>query len=355
MKYIRHIIALTIFLTISFCCYLLYKMHLEEEKKLNEQVGEIFWKAIHKDSDLRLDELNVPWVNITASENPPGSLRKGGGIIRSSAGEEFIPYSEIERPPKHLRSLFMDQSFLNTKNPLSAIRLDSMFKAHLTDLLPDAATLVYCYNWTKNTVEYSDPDTLLSKSRIASPWIKIGMKHELLLRAYVEYPLQYMLKALWYKSYPFLFVVFLLLGMLGYFYYKMKKVSNPVILQNDTDEKKNKLLPSADSIQTIDDQPFYFRGKRIVSTNQNLLIFKLFLTKPEHTLEHQEIISALWGDNLFEYHQRLRKCMQRFREFLGEEFPEAELVSIKGKGYRLYFPYEDELPVTAPEQEDRPV
>ena len=349
MKYIRHIISLTIFLTISFFCYQLYKMQAEEMKKLNKQVEKIFWQAIQRDADLRLDELNIPWIRVITNdfENSNSPFKTGGGTLRSKNGDEFIPYSNIERPPQHLEGLYMDQSYLSDKNPLSAVRLDSMFKECLKDLLPDAATLVYYCNRTKDTVEYSARDTVLTKSRIASPWINIGMSHELLLRAYVGYPTKYVSKEVWLEAYPFLFVVLILLGILMYFFYKMKKTPAPVVLQNNPEIGKTEFQRPANSGRSVGVQPFYFRGKKIVSTNQNLVIFKLFLSKPERVLEHQEIICALWGNKLFDYNQRLRKCMQRFREFLSEEFPESELISIKGKGYRLHFPYEENSPVTA--------
>lgn len=333
---------------------------VDENIKLN--IEEFFWNAISKECNGRLTKLNAFVIRGIGLPDILNKSRGSGVSIKSSEGEVFVPYNELnKRPEKFYRVINMDQTYLAIESPIQIEQLDSFFQKELEENQIKTKTFLYFRDNKNNREGWSCPYTpsLFPDKDICLDSIEVGVQKELFLKAYIHYPYMFVAGKVSKKIFPYvtfpLAAIILLIGVyynIHYFWLKRNRkelMFEPVLPNGNlptenassNEDESNSICeyveppkkPRNDICWDEKTMTFYYYEHQVPLSRQNYHLLTLFLSKPDGVLTKEEIVKALWG-NLHDAQTRLIKCMQRFRsQFDG--IPEIEVVTGKMNYYQF--------------------
>lgn len=341
---------------------------------LKIQIDSSLWSVICVYPDFRINQIQVPYhsLNGTESSESVSQPEKKGIYITRESGITYIPYNDIIKRPesRELRKLYAQHSLLNMAGHVDVKQIDSLFQEKLTEKHVYAESLTIYQNLDSGRIEYSTIDTLAYfDSSLHTEIIKVGSTSEVRYQSFVTYPYGYVIKTITKANLPYLIIISaLLITLISLCIQKRVRRLRAIrdakrekeieaLVEIAKKEVKERIEEEFRAIKTQDGVPVvevdninkvcrtlnYYYDRKIQGgmSCQNKELMTLFLHKPYHTLLQSEVIIGLWGGMVIGHKERLKKCIQRFRECLEKYMPELSLVTIKGKGYTLIIPNPD--------------
>lgn len=343
---------------------------------LKIEIDSSLWHTISIYPEFAINKRNIPHVSLYGTEAEEISEKenhtKKGIYITTEQGLTFHPYNDSITKPNtlELRKMHSLNSLLNMAGHIKVKEIDSLFNEKLIEKEIYVNSLTVYHNLDSGRIEYSTTDTLsYFEAPFHTEMIKVGMKKEVRYQSFVKYPYGYVIKTIAKANLPYLIIISVLLITLISLCI-LKRVRRLRAIRDAKREKeiealveiakkevKERIEEEFRAIKTQDGVPVvevdninkvcrtlnYYYDRKIQGgmSCQNKELMTLFLHKPYHTLLQSEVIIGLWGGMVIGHKERLKKCIQRFRECLEKYMPELSLVTIKGKGYTLIIPNPD--------------
>lgn len=289
--------------------------------------------------------------------------------IKTEEDISYALYNDSIKKPKtiELKKIHSRYTLFNIAGRINVKKVDSLFKEQLIEAGIYVNSLTIYHNCDSGKVEFSQKDTL---SYFNAPFqtkvIKAGIKKEVEFQSFVKYPYSYLIKTIIIENIPYIIAIILLITALIYLCI-LKRTLKLRAIENERREKEIEILVEtakrkekerieekireaksqhallAEEVDNINNVcrtlNYCYKGKMLRTlSRQNKELMSLFLHKPNHTLLQSEIVIGLWGGMVNGYKERLKKCIQRFRDNLLELTPELKLITIKGEGYMLEIP-----------------
>lgn len=273
------------FCLLILLCYSLY-IFVEGRQAALSEIRSLCDEVIHLDRVHRLKEI----ASLSSS-----------GYSYSDSDSVTILYSDghVEKITKDTKSDDLtteekqhrvDQSFLLMENPINVVTLDSLFNLSLQqNKIHVHAALAYTANNDKTI--YSNPDLTFYQSATNLSPIVTGVKEEIVIQAYVETPLFYVISRNWEHFISLLLIASCL--FLGLFIATRYSKNLVTLVREEPRElkeiKENLLFDKEKGV-------LYFNGNtQVTLENYKLKIFILLLDSPEHFQTSEEIKKIVWG------------------------------------------------------------
>lgn len=360
------LIVITLVTNASYCKY--------RDINIKTQVDQFFWETILNYEKFKVKQLNVPCISIQRFQTGENKSLQSGVRITTSISADCIRYNDSIKNPenKELRGLYIQHSYMNTEGYIDIVQIDSIFREKLIEQGIKTKTLSTYKDLSKGKIYHSQKDTSsFSNKDICSNTLNIGINLEIEYKTQIKYPYCYVIKILAIENFPYLIVISILISALIYLCIlkrtlKLRAIENEkrekeieILVETAKREEKERieekiretksqhalLAEEVDNINNVCRTLNYcYKGKMLRTlSRQNKELMSLFLHKPHHTLLQSEIVIGLWGGMVNGYKERLKKCIQRFRENIDEFMPELKLITIKGEGYMLEIPNPDDI------------
>jgi hypothetical protein len=201
-----------------------------------------------------------------------------------------------------------EQYYIQKKNPIDVVTLDSLFRVELAQRALPVQTAVICI--TKDSVYRSRPDTAFYASAIATDEIPVKLT-ETTLRAYVCVPFGYWLNE---NRYVYFSVLLLWVLIAGLFTGYVKRKKNAIIPMETVEEEP---LPEIASEIHFDEKRGMLSCEQTVVelTEIQLELFCSLLNAPKHFLSYAEMKKDIWHNEAI-HSNTIQKCIRRLNEGL---------------------------------------
>lgn len=345
---------------------------LYRDINVKSKIDQAFWEAILNYHEFKYKQSNIPYISVSGFDSDINKPSQPIVRVTTAIGSDYIiHYDSIKNvKTKELKDLYVQHSFMNEEGHIDIVQIDSLFRERLKIQNINTKTLSTYRDLNKGKTYHSYGDmTSFSEKDINSNLLDMGINSEIQYETRVKYPYNYVIETIAKETLPYLIIISVLLITLISLCI-LKRVRRLQAIRDAKREKEIEALVEAAkkevkerieeeirAIKTQDGVPVvevdnvnkvcrtlnYYYDRKIQGgmSRQNKELMTLFLHKPHHTLLQSEIIIGLWGGMVKGYKERLKKCIQRFRENLEEFTPELNLVTIKGEGYTLIIPNPD--------------
>lgn len=312
-------------LLLSMLVLLIYSGYIFKEgwQSTLSEISNLFDRVVRQDKTHRLKEVDVlSSSGYNFSEKDSTTVLYFNGQV-----EKIAKKTESDDLITEEKQYRVDQSFLLMENPIDIVALDSLFYLVLqqNNMTNVRAALAYTANNDKTV--FSNPDLTFYESSYALPVITTGVKDEIVLQAYVDIPLSYIMCR---NKEHFIIVggLFCLILSILFAAWYNKKSLKPLIEEPREliKIKKNLLFDKEKGILYFNDDI------QVVLENYKLALFNLLLDSPGHFQTSEAIKRFVWKDSVATT-DTLNTTIKRLRINLK---PISDLNIVFGNsGYRL--------------------
>ena len=321
MKNKDRLLILSIFI-ITCCLGLSLRFTFQQgEYNVQQQIQQSLLATITKDYQERLLKEGIVLPKFL------GRKIKGTKIMIGDNVENIIFKDSMN---EQIACLLVDQYMLAQFTPIIPNDFNAIFKEELKQQgILDKAGIIYRHN---SIPLYSDNDSISPSSACRTHIKMLDIKSTVSVQGWVDYSWKTLIKHTDTKSLWIIFSCYI--ASLALIFYKKKKTKN---IKTPTIEKENLNYCEVGKIKLdLDKKLMYIDGKKCSINNMDFDLLRMFLETSEHYLSRENIKQTFWpkqdnsDDKINSHISILRRVLKDLEGY--------ELVTIKGKGYRLDIP-----------------
>lgn len=309
----------------------LYKNLSEASRRLDSRAEELFRKAVALDKGIRQREV-APRRRGCITDERGESGRQEPGINARRPPDTLLAFQDtaaIKSKGQEEKDFIIDQIYLLAENPIRITRLDSLYHILLSEArIPVAHAIVYETQQEKN---YSCPDSDFYQMAHPLKEYVIGVNREIVLQAYIEFPLGYILKQVG-PAYLICLAVWTLCIGAGVSLYREKKRRSGAIAF---------LAEPSPYLARVTDHLWFdevngvviYKDQRIELVNYRRRLFAVLFQHRGKYLSSDQLREAIWEDRL-SGKDALAQTVKRLRDDLAG-IPLLSIENVRGKGYSL--------------------
>lgn len=308
-----------------FCLYIIYNSYSKNKTNSIQKIETIFESTISKDKDRRQSEVNFSYHRIKEPEQNQDSIRieseKEHITIKKEDSFDLLSEEEI----MYIHS----QMYLSQRNPIQIAILDSLFhEALIQQKIPALTAVTYTLN---GKTEYSHADSSSYTSNHALKEIVIGPNRKIVLQAYIQIPVSYLIK----QSLPlYILIILVWIGIVALFIWRefFKKPKGITIVP--IPEVTKRVIEITKDLSFDEEHGLLIYKDTTVSLkNKALSIFNLLLKNRGYYIASEDILQTCWPDGSVTK-DALTTTIKRLKQDM-EPIPELTIESARSKGYKL--------------------
>lgn len=318
-----HIIIITS--SIIFILFTLFISFRNGTKQIKQNIDNAFKEAINKNYNNRLlymsyakpESLNYDVMRYIITPAAKSQVKKV--IFKSRKGNTIItPKDSLdgETGKRMINEYIFSQIY-----PIKVDELDSLFQVFLAKHEIIGRTGVVYYSATPPL--FSHHDSIVPASAYCTPRYTLDITGNIKVQAWVDYKFITVIKHINNSTWWFAGFILLMSGLFFYYYCKKKKSIN-----------KKDSLPSPIGIEIdLEKQELHINGTACTIQKLDLTLLDLFYRNAGTCVDREIIKQIFWptDDNA---NEKIDAHIKAIRKIL-KEYPEYQLVTVRGKGYYL--------------------
>lgn len=294
-------------------------------KQIKQDIDNAFKEAVNKNYNNRLlymsyarpESLRYDVMRYIITPAAEGKVKKV--IFKSRKGNTIITLKDSldgETGKRLINEYIFSQIY-----PIKVDELDSLFQSFLAKQKITGKTGVVYYS--ANSPRFSHCDSIVPASAYCTPRYTLDITGNIKVQAWVDYKfitvIRYINNSVWW----FAGFVLLLSALFFYYYNKKRKTVN-----------KEGLSSSPEGIEIdLDKQELHINGTACTIQKLDLTLLDIFYRNAGTCVDREVIKQSFWptDDNA---NEKIDAHIKAIRKIL-KEYPEYQLVTVRGKGYYL--------------------